>query len=100
MKNVILSADGESMVYSVPDAVADDLHAYCIGFCDDWLRHSPDAEQYRKGSAVCYTEADFIAYLNQYVFPDEPSKPVRNLGWIGQRSELPAEYAGCPYFNF
>ncbi len=100
MKEVILSADSESTVYSVPDAVADDLRGYCIEFCDSWLHNSPDAEKYRRGGCVCYTEADFIAYLNQYVFPQEKSVKVKNLGWIGQRSELPAEYAGCPYFNF
>ena len=34
MKEVILSADGDSIVYSVPDEVANDLRKYCIEFCD------------------------------------------------------------------
>ena len=29
MKEVILSADGDSIVYSVPDEVANDLRNYC-----------------------------------------------------------------------
>ena len=33
MKPVILSADGDSVVYTVPDAVADNLEAYCMEFC-------------------------------------------------------------------
>ena len=30
MKNVIISADGDRMVYSVPNIVADNLTEYCI----------------------------------------------------------------------
>ena len=52
MKNVILSADGSSKVYSVPDAVADDLEHYCQDFCH-WLYESPDAEKYHDGVGVC-----------------------------------------------
>ena len=44
MKEVILSADGDSIVYLVPDAVADNLEDYCLEFCSNWLRNSPDAE--------------------------------------------------------
>ena len=47
MKNVILSSDGDSIVYSVPDTVADNLRKYCIAFCDKWLWKSPNAEKYR-----------------------------------------------------
>ena len=45
MKNVIISADGDRMVYSVPDIVADNLTEYCIEFCDKWLRTSPYAKK-------------------------------------------------------
>lgn len=45
MKEVILSADGDSIVYLVPDAVADNLVDYCLEFCSNWLRNSPDAEK-------------------------------------------------------
>ena len=37
MKPVILSADGEAMLYSVPDAVAEHLEDCCMAFCTRWL---------------------------------------------------------------
>ena len=39
MKKVILSSDGDSVLYLVPDVVADDLEAYCLEFCSNWLCH-------------------------------------------------------------
>ena len=100
MKEVILSADGDSVIYSVPDAVADNLGKYCMDFCGEWLRNSPDAEKYRDGDILCYTEADFIDYLNQYVFPDEKSVLVKNIGWTELGEKLPEQYKNYPYFNF
>ena len=88
MKKVILSADGDSIIYLVPDIVADNLEKYCIEFCDDWLWHSPQAAKYRMGAGVCYSEADFIDYLNKYKFPNEKSETVKNLGWTGLGEEL------------
>ena len=38
MKSIILSADGDSVVYQVPDQVAEHLEEYCIQFCDHWMR--------------------------------------------------------------
>ncbi len=43
-----------------PDAVTENLDEYCLELCSDWLRNSPDAERYRIGAGVSYTEADFI----------------------------------------
>lgn len=101
MKNVILSADGDRLIYSVPDAVADNLEEYCLEFCGKWLHTSPDAERYRiSDNIVCYTEADFIDYLNRYIFPAEKSVLVKNLGPIDPEDELPEEYKYYPYFNF
>ena len=100
MKEVILSADGDSVVYLVPDVVADNLEKYCLEFCANWLHNSPDAEKYRIPGGVCYTEADFIEYLNQYVCPQEKSKLVKNLGLIGLEGKLPEEYIVHPCFNF
>ena len=100
MKKVILSADGDSIVYLVPDTVANNLEEYCLEFCSNWLRNSPDAERYRKGVILCYTEKDFIDYLNSYAFPNYESKMVKNLGWTDLRDNLPAEYKDYPYFNF
>ncbi len=68
MKNVILSADGDRVVYSVPDDVADNLDRYCNQFCNEWLHTSPNAKKYRVEDVVCYNEADFIDYLNKWVY--------------------------------
>lgn len=100
MKNVILSADGDCKVYAVPDAVADGLMDYCMEFCTKWLRTSPHAEKYRKGVAVCYNEDDFIEYLNTWIFPNQKSKLVENLGWIESKKDIPQKYKNCPKFNF
>lgn len=102
MKEVILSADGEAMLCRVPDAVAENLEAYCMEFCTNWLWNSPHAEKYRmkygKTTAVSYTEADFIAYLNAWIFPEEPSSLVRGLGC--DCGEAAARYPDLPRFNF
>ena len=44
---------------------------------------------------VCYGEEDFIEYLNTYIFPDQPSIFVKNLGF-----KIPKQYQHLPYFNF
>lgn len=95
MKEIILSADGDSILYLVPDVVADNLREYCIEFCDNWLWSSPHAKQYRTKQGVCFNEADFIDYLNLYVFPDQQSKFIKNLG-----KNIPPKYKSFPYFNF
>ena len=100
MKEVILSADGDSVVYLVPDEVAKDLKKYCIFFCDRWLKTSPDAKKYRVKGGYCYNESDFIDYLNRFVFPEETSVLVKNLGWTDLGTNLPLEYQNHPYFNF
>ena len=100
MKEVILSADGDSFVYRVPDIVAENLSDYCIGFCDRWMKTSPDAKKYKIKGGYCFTEADFIDYLNQYVFPNEKSVLVKNLGDTHQGKKLPSEYKNHPNFNF
>ena len=100
MKEVILSADGDSVVYLVPDAVAKDLRKYCITFCDKWMKTSPHGKKFKIGGGYCYNEADFIAYLNEFVFPEEPSVLVKNLGWTDLGRNLPPEYQNHLYFNF
>ena len=100
MKNVVLSADGDRMVYSVPDVVAERLEEYCLYFCDHWLRTDPHGRQYKIRGGYCYNEADFIEYLNRWVFPQQPSKLVENLGWIDFGEALPGIYRDCPQFNF
>ena len=100
MKEIILSADGDSIVYSVPDIVAENLEEYCMEFCDDWLWNSPDSEKYREGGYLCYAEGDFIDHLNKYIFPEQPSILIKNLGWTDCGDNLPEEYRKHPYFNF
>ena len=100
MKTVILSADSERMLYSVPDVVAEHLREYCLEFCSKWLLESPDAAPYRQNGCLCYTEADFIAYLNKYLFPDEPSVLIKSIGFPDYVTGLPKEYDAVPRFNF
>lgn len=100
MKKVILSADGDSFLYSVPDEVANDLRNYCINFCDKWLLESPHAQKYRKGKGLCYDESDFIEYLNKWIFPNQPSKLIENLGWIPHENIVNERYQDIPWFNF
>lgn len=100
MKNVVISADGDRKVYSVPDVVADNLDKYCMEFCSKWLWESPNAERYRVGGGVCYNEDDFIEYLNRWLFPNEKSVLIKNLGWIDFKDSLPKPYDECPEFNF
>ena len=100
MKEVIISADGDSKVYLVPDVVANDLNKYCIEFCDKWMRTSPNAKKYKMKGVYCFSEEDFIHYLNEDVFPNQKSLIVKNLGWTDLGSNLPDEYKEYPYFNF
>lgn len=103
MKRILLSADSEISVFTVPDRVADNLEHYCLEFCSNWLHKSPDAEKYRVKTGdtigVCYNEKDFIDYLNQYIC-EEQSSLVTSLTEVYAGDILPAEYAGLPYFNF
>lgn len=103
MKRILLSADSEISVFSVPDKVADNLEQYCMEFCCNWLYKSTDAEKYRVKMGdvigVCYSEKDFINYLNQYIC-DEQSSLITRLTEVYVGDELPEEYVGLPYFNF
>lgn len=100
MKNVLLSADSEISVFSVPDKIADNLEKYCLEFCCHWLHESPDAAKYRvkMGDVVgaCYSEKD---YLNQYIC-EEQSVLIATLADVFGEDGLPEEYIGLPYFNF
>lgn len=100
MKEVILSADGDLTIYSVPDAVAENLYKYCMDF-NYRLQYTSFGEKYMNADGVyCYTEADFIDYLNQYVFPQERSEPIRTLGPFDLITQLPEPYRNLPRFNF
>lgn len=100
MKYVLLSADNNPSVYSVPNIVAENLRKYCIDFCDKWLHRSPHAKKYRRGGGVCFNETDFIEYLNTWIFPDEKSVLIETLGWIESKEDIPQKYKECEWFNF
>lgn len=100
MKHIIISADGDSMVYLVPDEAADHLERYCLRFCDTWLHTSPDVEPYRTGSIVSYDEKDFIKYLNTWVFPKQLSVFIENIGQVKSDADIPEKYKECPVFHF
>ena len=99
MKNVVISADGDRKVYSVPDVVADNLREYCIEFCGNWLINSPNAKRYRKGRMCCFNEDDFIEYLNTVLYPDKPSKKIKTFK-AADDEDVPEEYRKYPYYNF
>lgn len=100
MKYVLLSADNNPSVYSVPNEVADNLRKYCIDFCGKWLHESPHAKKYRIDGGICYDETDFIEYLNKWIFPKIPSVFIETLEWIDSKEEIPEKYKGCEWFNF
>ena len=99
MKEIILSADGPSSVYLVPDEVVENLPKY-IGDFRDWMVNAHEALKYRQDGCLCFTERDFIDYLNTQVFPGKPSVFVKNLGYINPWEEVPEEYKGCIHYNF
>ena len=101
MKYVLLSADGEISVFSVPDKVANNLQKYCLEFCCNWLYQSPEAAKFRVQMGdtvgVCYDEKDFIDYLNS---SSKNIRPIATLTDVYGEENLPKEYIGLPYFNF
>ena len=100
MKTVLLSADGPVCAYEVPNIVADNLVEFCCEFADRWLRESPHAKKYYRGNVVCYTQEDFIEYLNRWKFQNEQSKLIENLGWIDSKNSVPVKYRDSEWFNF
>ena len=89
------------MAYAVPDIAAENLEQYCMEFYCEWIWNDSRAKKYRSPQGVCYTEADFIEYLNRWVFPEEQAIFIENLGPIGG-GKLPntAQYSKCPISNF
>ncbi len=99
MKEVILSADNNRYLYAVPEKVANNLEHYCNTFANDWLINSVDAKKIVKKRGR-FNETHFILYLNKFLFPNELSYLIRDLGWIDYENPMPKEYAGIPFFNF
>jgi len=99
LKYVLLSADNCPSVYSVPEAVADNLKSYCLEF-EYWLQESPHAAAYRRGGGVCFNEEDFVKYLNEWIFQEQPSLLIETLDWIDSDADVPQKYKDCKRFNF
>ena len=98
MKSVLLSADGDVLVYAMEDAIADHLDAWALEF-RDWLRYGPERDRYIRDDVACYGVSDFIHYLNDWMFPEYPAVFVENLGPLEEVS-LPERYESCPRFYF
>ena len=102
MKEVLLSHDDKVLIYVVPDEVTDHLQDYCLEFCVNWIWKNPNGAKLLKNirgqKVAVYGVPDFINYLNEWVFPEQPSKLVKQLDYYVY--ELPEEYKYYPRFNF
>lgn len=102
MKEVILSADGDLSLYSVPADVADNLVDVCNDFAINFVWHGGKSgkflrlcgEQY----VAFYTEQDFIDYLNEELYPQLKSEKIKTLGSFDVG--VPEEYERVPRYNF
>ena len=100
MKQVILSADGDQYLYSVPDPVAENLDRFCMEFLH-WMQHTPEGtKKYWVGRGFMFTEADFIDWLNTSRFPEQRSQLLENLGEWDLREKILAEHPDIPHYNF
>ena len=77
MKDILLSADGEIKVYSVPDVIGKNLEKICDDFSSE---------------GGYFDETDFIDWLNEYKYPYKKSEFVTNLGLIEDSKDIPEEY--------
>jgi len=102
MKEVLLSHDSKVLLYSVPDEVADHLEEYCLDFAANWIWKNPNGAKLLKNirgmTVAVYGAPDFIDYLNERLFPEQPSRLIRELDYYNY--ELPEEYQAYPQFNF
>lgn len=102
MKEVLLSHDDKVLMYAVPDEVANHLKDYCWEFSANWIWKNPNGAKFLKnihGQTVAFYGApDFIEYLNEWIFPEQPSKLIEQLDYYPY--ELPEEYKKYPQFNF
>ncbi len=85
MKNVLLSADGDIKVYSVPDMVEKNLEEIADEFSFE---------------GGFFDEEDFIDWLNKYKYPYKKSVYVETIGRIGEMDELPDKYRNCKWYSF
>lgn len=105
MKEVILSADNDLCLYSVPADIADNLDSICNEFASSYVwRGAYNAkflkcvgEQY----VACFGVDDFIWYLNKELYPQMKSVKLKTIGNFDSFSNgVPKEYQHIPWFNF
>ena len=90
MKHVLLSADGPVCICAVPDKVAEDLPEWADRF-RSWMETAPEAARFRHvfpGGEVglAFNEQDFIVWLAEVAFPEQPASVVEELGFMNPRS--------------
>ena len=102
MKEVILSSDGDLSLYLVSAEVADNLIDVCNEFASEYVWHGPNNGKFLrlcgKQYVACFTEKDFIEYLNDYLCPQCKSVKLKTLGSFDDG--VPAQYQNLPWFNF
>lgn len=105
MKEVILSADGDLCLYSVPADVADNLDNVCNEFASDYVWHGPSNAKFLKYIGemyvACFGVEDFITYLNEEVYPQMKSVKLKTIGDFDCFANgIPEEYQHIPWYNF
>jgi len=103
MKEVVLSADGDLSLYLVPADVADNLATVANEFAFNYIWFGEKSGKFLKlcgeQYVACFTEEDFIEYLNTVLYPDKPSKKLKTFQ-AADDEEVPEEYRKYPYYNF
>ena len=103
MMDVILSHDGEAILCRVPSEVAQNLDSFCLDFASSWVWHGPENGWFLRSFGeeqvgAIFGTADFIDYLNRWIYPEEDSRIVKGLGCFAD--ELPEAYTHLPRYNF
>lgn len=102
MKEVILSAYSEEVLYSVPADIADNIDAVCNDFATNYIWHGSKNSKFLKLCSEQYVALfgaeDFIDYLNEELYPQFKSVKIKTLGSLDDG--VPEEYKAIPRFNF
>lgn len=85
MKKLMLSADGDIMLYEVNKQILDDF--------DNLIE-----EFFKCKKTNCYNEQLFVKFL-QRKCGNEAIKFVKNLGWFDENN-IPKEYENVKWYNF
>ncbi len=85
MEKLMLSADGDVMLYEVSKNIINDFDNILEQFFDEKKTN-------------CYDEQLFVKFL-QNKFGNESIKFIKNLGWFDYNN-TPKEYKDVKWFNF